>query len=198
MYNSREAVPETNKFMPDTTQKNTSSPSEKSDGLNLEWSYAGKAMRAQTFLFVLISLLAVGGGVYAMSAALLGSSYRLVWCLIAGGLALLWGYHYAVYFYRTWTIRYRLTDQRLYVHLGLLTRTSDSMELIYIDDVRLVQTLTDRFINGGVGSLIIFCSADKTDKKLVLKGIDKPQEIFEKIDATRTVLRAKRSILTGT
>jgi hypothetical protein len=38
---------------------------------------------------------------------------------------------------------------------------------------------------------------DKTDSKLVLKGIDKPKEIFEKINSLRTALRAKRSILTG-
>jgi len=176
--------------------KNTS-PSEKSNGLNLEWSYSGKAMRAQAFLFVLVSLLVVGGGIYATFATLLDKSYLLVWYSIAGALVLLWGYYYAVYLYRVWTIRYRLTDQRLYINRGLLTRTSDSMELVYIDDVRLIQTFIDRFVNGGVGSLIIFCSADKTDKKLVLKGIDKPHEIFEKIDATRTILRAKRSILTG-
>ena len=184
--------------MSDAAQKNTSSPSEKSGELNVEWSYSGKAMRAQAFLFVLLSLLLVGCGVYATLTSLTGSFHLLVWYLITGGLALLWGYYYTVYFYRIWTIRYRLTNQRLYVHRGLLTLTSDSMELIYIDDVRLVQTLFDRLFNGGVGSLIIFCAADKTDSKLVLTGIDKPHEIFEKIDSTRTALRAKRSILTGT
>ena len=184
--------------MSETIPPKPSSQSEKSDELNLEWSYCGKAMRAQAFLFVFLSLLAVGSGIYATFAGWLGSSYLLAWYVITSGLVLLWGYYYAVYFYRIWTIRYRLTDQRLYIHRGLLTRTSDSMELIHIDDVRLVQTLVDRLLNGGVGSLIIMCSADKTDKQLVLQGIDEPREIFEKIDSTRTALRAKRSILTGT
>ena len=154
-------------------------------------------MRAQAFLLVLLSLVMVGGGVYVTLAEWLGSSYLLVWSVITGSLALFWGYYYAVYFYRVWTIRYQLTGQRLNVRRGLLTRTCDSMELIYVDDVRFEQTLIDRFVNGGVGSLIIFCSADKTDKQLVVAGIDNPHEIFEKIDSTRTALRAKRSILTG-
>ena len=183
--------------MSETTQKDASFPPKKTGELNLEWSYSGKAMRAQMFLFVLLSLAAIGGGVYASMRGILASSYLPVWYLIAAGLALLWGYFYTVYFYRTWTIRYRLTDQRLYICRGLLTRTSDTMELIQIDDVRFVQTLIDRLLNGGVGSLIIFCSADKTDKQLVLKGIENPHDIFEQIDSTRTALRAKRSILPG-
>lgn len=176
--------------MPETTQNNSESPE-----VNIEWSYSGKAVRAQALLFVLLSLLLVGGGGYAMFIK--WCSMFLALCVIAGGLVLLWGYHYTVYFYRVWTIRYRLTDRNFYAHRGLFTQTSDSMELIHIDDVRLVQTLFDRLFNGGVGSLILFCAADKTDKQLVLKGIDKPKEIFEKMNSLRTALRAKRSILTG-
>ena len=186
--------------MSNTTQKETAKEAQKetpSGELNLEWTYSGKAMRGEMLLLCLVSLAIVGGGVYATIAELLGSAYLLVWYSIAGGLLLLWGYFYAVYLYRTYTIRYRLTEQRLYIRRGLLTRTSDSMELIYIDDVRLVQTLIDRFVNGGVGCLVIFNASDKTDKQLVIKGVDRPREIFEKIDTTRTTLRAKRSILTG-
>jgi hypothetical protein len=69
------------------------------------------------------------------------------------------------------------------------------MELIHINDVRLVQTLFDHIFNGGVGKLVIYCPNDKTDVDLVLMGIDKPQEIFEKLDSLRTALRAKRSII---
>jgi hypothetical protein len=69
------------------------------------------------------------------------------------------------------------------------------MELIHINDVRLVQTLFDRIFNGGVGKLVIFCKQDNTDSELLLTGIDKPGEIFEKIDSLRTALRTKRSIL---
>lgn len=181
---------------PDSPQNDTpASVPEQPGELNLEWSYSGKAMWAQALLFGLISLLLLGGGIYSMFTEL---PHLPVWCSIAAILVILWGYYYTIYFYRVWTIRYRLTDQRLYVYRGLFVRTSDSMELVYVDDIRLVQTLFDRILNGGVGSLHILCASDKTDSNLLLKGIDKPQEIFEKIDVTRATLRAKRSILTGT
>ena len=175
--------------MSETTQN-----SDVSSEVNIEWSYSGKALRAQALLFVILSLLLVGGGCYA---AIANSSSMPMWYGIIGCLVLLWGYHYAVYFYRTWTIRYRLTERHLYSHKGLFTQTHDTMELIHINDVRLTQTLFDRIFNGGVGSLILFCAADKTDSELVLAGIEKPKEIFEKIDSLRTTLRAKRSILTS-
>ena len=180
--------------MSETTLNNEASAAE-----NVQWSYSGKALRAQTLLFVLLSLILVGGGLYATFAAeWLAEHYLAAWCAITGGLVLLWGYHYTVYFYRTYTIRYRLTETHLYSHRGLFTHVSDSMELVLIDDAQLIRTLFDRVFNGGVGTIILFCAADKTtDGKLILKGIDKPKEIFEKVNSLRTALRAKRSILTG-
>lgn len=168
-----------------------------SGSLNMEWSYSGKALRAQMLLFVLLSLIAVGGGIYVTVVGSLGTSFHLVWYFILGGLLLIWGYHYTVYYYRVWTIRYRLTERHFYAYHGLFTRICDSMELVHIDDMRLVQTLFDRIFNGGVGTLIIFCAADKTNPELHMKGIEKPGEIFEKINSLRTALRAKRSILTS-
>ena len=176
----------------------TQSGSVPSGTLNVEWSYSGKAMRAQALLFVLLSLLLVGGGLYAEFSVNWFKTYRIeAWSGIAGCLVLLWGYHYVVYFYRVWTIRYKLTETHLYADRGLFTRIRDTTELIHIDDTQLIQTLFDRIFNGGVGRLIIFCSADKTDTKQTLIGIDKPKEIFEHINTARTTLRAKRSILTG-
>lgn len=164
-------------------------------GVDIGWSYSGKAMRAQALLYVLLSLVLIGVGVYATLANHPRLPHHVAWYIIVGCLALLWGYYYTLYFYRVYTIRYRLTERHLYCYRGLFTRTSDSMELIHINDVRLVQTLFDRIFNGGVGRLVIYCSQDKTNGELVLLGIDKPQEIFEKIDALRTTLRTKRSIL---
>ena len=161
----------------------------------IEWSYSGKAMRGQALLFLLISLAAVTGGGSAMVTKWCSTAYPLMWICIIGGLLLLWGYHYAVYFYRVWTIHYRLTDRHFYSYNGLLTRVCDSMELIHIDDMQLIQTLVDRIFNGGVGHLVIFCAADKVNQVLHMKGIDNPKEIFEKINSLRTALRAKRSIL---
>jgi uncharacterized membrane protein YdbT with pleckstrin-like domain len=165
--------------------------------VNMEWSYSGKALRAQALLFIILSLLLVGGGAYATYVGWFTSYYLTAWYCITGGLLLLWGYHYSVYFYRVWTIRYRLTERHLYVYRGLFTHTCDSTELVLINDVRLVRTLFDRLFNGGVGRLVIYSAIDKTDSDLVLEGIENPKEIFIKIDSLRTALRATRSILTS-
>ena len=167
-------------------------------GTLIEWSYSGKALRAQALMYALLSLIMVGGGLYVTFFTNWFSTFYLpAWCGITGCLVLLWGYHYAVYFYRVYTIRYQLSERHLYADRGLFTRVRDATELIHIDDVQLIQTLFDRIFNGGVGRLVIFCAADKTDGKQTLFGIDKPKEIFEHINSARTALRAKRSILTG-
>jgi len=169
---------------------------DESSSVNIEWSYSGKAMRAQALGYVLLSLILIGFGIYATFFI---DSTRLphwtIWCILVGCLVFLWGYYYTIYCYRVYTIRYRLTERHLYFYHGLFTRVSDSMELIHINDVRLVQTLFDRIFNGGVGRIVIYCPQDKTDGKLVLVGIDTPMEIFKKIDSLRTTLRTRRSIL---
>jgi uncharacterized membrane protein YdbT with pleckstrin-like domain len=166
-----------------------------SSGVDIEWSYSGKTMRAQALLYVILSLVLFGVAVYAKMLNNPRLPYLTAYCIVAGCFILLWVYYFTLYFYRVYTIRYRLTERHLYCYRGLFTRTSDSMELIHINDVRLVQTLFDRIFNGGVGRLVIYCPQDKTDGELVLTGIDRPREIFEKIDTLRTSLRTKRSIL---
>jgi len=166
--------------------------------LNIEWSYSGKALRAQALSFFLLSLALVGGGLYAtFFAGWFSEFYLVAWCAITGCLLLLWGYHFAVYLYRVWTIRYLLNERHLCSYRGLFTRIRDTQELVHIDDVRLVITLFDRIFNGGVGKLVIFSGADRTSGKMILTGIDKPKEIFEHLNSARTALRAQRSILTG-
>jgi uncharacterized membrane protein YdbT with pleckstrin-like domain len=116
---------------------------------------------------------------------------------IVGVTALLWLQFFATYCYRTWTLHYKLTNHRLYVYRGFFTKTSDSMELVYIEDVQLIQTFWDRLLNGGVGRLVIFSSADKTHPQLAIAGIENPQSIFEKVDTARANVRAKRAIISG-
>ena len=71
-----------------------------SGSLNFVWFYSGKFMGVRTLSVVLLSLTLVGGGVYATFTERLGSSYILTWYSITGCLVLLWGYYYAVCFYR--------------------------------------------------------------------------------------------------
>ncbi|MDR0336367.1 MAG: PH domain-containing protein [Planctomycetaceae bacterium] len=163
----------------------------------IQWSYSGKAMRAQCCLYWLITLLLLGGGLYLTFNGLLNNIYLWSWTGIVVFAVVLWIQFFATYFYRTWTLHYKLTNHRLYIYQGFFTKKSDSMELVYIEDVQLIQTFVDRLLNGGVGRLTIFSSSDKTHSQLIVTGIDNPQLIFEKIDTARAEVRAKRAIISG-
>ncbi|MDR0703604.1 MAG: PH domain-containing protein [Planctomycetaceae bacterium] len=178
------------------TVENTE-PNEKNEKEEIQWSYSGKAMRAQCFLYWLITFLLFGGGLCAAFTGWLNNFYFWGWIGIVVVTALLWLQFFAAYFYRTWTLHYKLTTHRLYTYHGLFTKTSDSMELVYIEDVQLVQTFWDRLLNGGVGRIVIFSSADKTHQRLLITGIENPQSIFEKVDTARANVRAKRAIISG-
>jgi uncharacterized membrane protein YdbT with pleckstrin-like domain len=165
--------------------------------LDLKWNYSGKALRGQCILYWLLTLAFLIGGIYFSVTGKLGASYPYVWISITALLVLLWLYFSCVYVYRTWTIRYRLTETRLYCERGLFNKVTDTMELVYMEDVQLQQTLLDRVINGGVGRLIIFSTADKTSSTLKISGIENPRLIFEQLDNMRAKVRAKRAVLSN-
>jgi Predicted membrane protein len=162
---------------------------------DLEWAYSGKAMRTQCVFYWIITILLFAVGIYLTMFGPCKDHFLIVMVSAVVLVALLWVQFFTVYFYRIWTIRYKLTDQRLYTYQGFFTKTSDSMELIFIEDIQMIQTLWDRMFNGGVGRIVIHSSADKTDSILTLKGIDNPAYIFDRIDEIRTELRKKRAIM---
>ncbi|HKQ50167.1 MAG TPA: PH domain-containing protein [Phycisphaerae bacterium] len=74
--------------------------------------------------------------------------------------------------------RYRLTTQRLFLHRGILTQTTDQLELVRVEDVRLRQGVVDRIVNTGDIEII---SSDETDNKLVLQSVSAPAEVAEHV-----------------
>ena len=163
------------------------------------WAYSGKAMRAQCIFYWIVTLAILVGVGYLtfVGKQIPGALFTWTWIATLVLLALLWIQFYLAYFYRTWTIRYKLTEHRLDSYQGFFTRIRDTTELLYIDDLRLVITIWDRLFNGGVGRIIVYSAADKTDKQLNLIGVEKPQELFDRIDAARAKVRAKRGFITS-
>ena len=162
-----------------------------------EWAYSGKAMRALCFLYWGITIVAVSLTGFLMVKNLLGNFYGLTWGTVIVLLILLWSHYFCIYFYRTWTIRYRLTEYQLDTIQGFFTKTTDTTELLNIVDLRLVITLWDRMFNGGVGKIVVFSSTDKTNPELPLIGIDNPQEMFDILNAARAEVRKKRALISG-
>jgi membrane protein YdbS with pleckstrin-like domain len=86
---------------------------------------------------------------------------------------------------------YRLTTQRLFVHHGIVTRVTDQMELIRVDDVRLRQGPLDRLVNTGE---IEVMSTDKTDETLILSSVSAPAEVAEALRRQVRGARGKQTL----
>ncbi len=128
-----------------------------------------------------------------LSAIVLGAAYKwadagepivfLAWAVVLGaGVAIL--VREALFVV---SLRYRLTTQRLFIHRGILTRTTDQTELIRIDDVRIKQGVVDRLVNTGDVEVM---GTDETDEVVRLQSISAPAEVAE---ALRTHVRGARS-----
>jgi membrane protein YdbS with pleckstrin-like domain len=87
---------------------------------------------------------------------------------------------------RKLTLRYRLTNQRLFTERGLLARAHDELELIRVDDVSVRQNLLQRALDVGTVTLL---STDTTSPRLVIEGIEHPLALKEMI---RAQVRARR------
>ncbi|MDR0392588.1 MAG: hypothetical protein LBH59_11810 [Planctomycetaceae bacterium] len=181
-----------------TTNNIASETSPQNISEKLEWSYSGKAMRSQFIFYLIFSLLLVGGGGYVHFAGLIRDDLLMyLWIGVSVIVGLIWLCFYVTYFYRVWTIKYKLEGNCLYCYKGFFTQQRDTFELMYISDLQLVRTLFDIVFNGGVGKLIIFSSTDQTDDKFVINGIENPHHIFETIDKARVKLREQRAFIAG-
>lgn len=72
--------------------------------------------------------------------------------------------------------RYALSEDRLYIRSGVLTKVEDEVWLYRILDVTLRQTLRQRI--DGVGT-IHCCSSDASKKEFSLENIRNPREVKE-------------------
>lgn len=177
---------------PDTRNANNE------DRVIKQWNYSGKALRARCLLYWIITFALFGVGYYLAFMAM-PQYFKEVWIAVAVVVGLLWINFFAIYFYRTWTIVYKLTGRCLYTYHGLIWRTSDTMELIHITDLQMKQTIWDWFLGGG-GKITVMCPSDKTvgkEGELVLEGIVDPNAVLDQINEIRTELRRKRAILAG-
>ena len=132
-------------------------------------------------LWAILSLIGVFGS-YRWSGSD-SALFRAV-LLIAAGAAVALFIREAL---RVLSLRYRLTTQRLFIHKGLLTRVTDQLELVRVDDVRLRQSIVDRIVNTGSVEVI---GTDNTDPDFTLESIRAPAEVAE---ALRMHVRGTRT-----
>jgi uncharacterized membrane protein YdbT with pleckstrin-like domain len=86
-------------------------------------------------------------------------------------------------------VSYKLTNQMFYHREGLLTRTTNRIELIEVHDVTYQQGLIERLVN--VGKIVI-TSNDRTHPNLKLPGIEEVESVAKKIDDARRAEQVRR------
>lgn len=135
-----------------------------------------------------------GAGALTVVLLILGLVMTLapfVWAAIGVVLVGLWAVLFGLLGYHKFSVSYTLTTQRFVHERGLLSRRTDRIEVIDIDDVTFEQGLVERFLNVGT---IELTSSDRTDPKLILRGIDDVKRVAGLIDEARRQERRKRGL----
>ncbi|MDO5581274.1 MAG: PH domain-containing protein [Planctomycetia bacterium] len=177
---------------------NVSSSASQSDGEPvLKWKgchYSGKAFRAQFLLYLLLTV--AWWAIFWYFWAWFDKRFYLYGiALMAIGipLVLLWIPFWCRYLYRTWTIIYTLEPDRLITQCGFFKIRKETLNIGQINDISFDQTVWDKLLNGGVGTVELHTS-DKTDPILFLKGLDDPNAAFDTLDMLKNRFIKKRGI----
>lgn len=144
--------------------------------------YSGKAMIGTWLGLILITI-----GLIA--AAILIPDFSIAIALLIA--LVFWAIGLLMYGYRRLGIRYQLTTQRFIHQAGVLTRRTDRIEVIDIDDVSYSQGPVQRAL--GVGRILI-TSSDRSHPELTMVGIHDVANVAGLIDDIRRKERRKRSL----
>lgn len=144
--------------------------------------YSPKAMFGTWILMgiVTIALLVLPVFVPQLSMAIAFALIGLVW--VIGGMT---------YAYRRLGYHYELTTQRFIHQTGILSRQTDRIEVIDIDDVSFAQGPVQRMF--GVGNIEL-TSSDRSHPHLSMSGIGDVKNVSGLIDDIRRKERRRRSL----
>lgn len=124
----------------------------------------------------------VGVTLISIACLALGIVVPITLPFALGAMVLFWVWVLALAAVRRMNISYRLTTQRFFHQTGILTRTTDRIEVIEMDDVTYTQTIFERMF--GVGTIKV-TSGDPTHPTLIMPGIADVQQVAEIIDKAR-------------
>ncbi len=133
-------------------------------------------------------------GVAILSLALLVAAIGYAAPPIAiaiGSIVALWLIVAAIYAYRRLAYHYELTTQRFIHQSGVLSRQTDRIEVIDIDDVSFRQGPIQRML--GIGTIDI-TGSDRSHPQLLMRGIDDVKSVAGMIDDIRRKERKRRSL----
>jgi membrane protein YdbS with pleckstrin-like domain len=145
---------------------------------------AWRASYGAWFLWAILSLAAIYGAHRAGADATVD---KVLWILI--GVAALWLLVRQAMI--SLGVHYRLTTQRLFIQRGMLSRVTDQMELVRVDDVRVRQGIIDRLVNTGDIEVI---GSDKTNEDTQLHNISAPNDVAEELRKNVRAVRARGTL----
>jgi membrane protein YdbS with pleckstrin-like domain len=108
-----------------------------------------------------------------------------------GAIVVMWVIAVIRYASRRLGVHYQLTTQRFIHQTGILTRQTDRIEVIDIDDVSFTQGPVQRAF--GVGTIRL-TGSDRTHPTLAMQGIASVKEVAGLIDDIRRKERRRRSL----
>lgn len=129
----------------------------------------------------------------AISVALLSIPFFISGSLlfVLGVIPVLWIIVGAVYAWRRLGVHYELTTQRFIHQTGVLSRRTDRIEVIDIDDVTCSQGPIQRLF--GIGTIVL-TGSDRTHPTLSMIGIADCRDVAALIDEIRRKERRRRSL----
>ena len=89
-------------------------------------------------------------------------------------------------------VRYRITNYRIDVSSGVLSRNVDTVELWHVEDLRLHQSVLNRVADVGT---ITITSHDQALPQLALRGLPKPQELFRMLEQRVIAVKRQRGVM---
>lgn len=144
--------------------------------------YSPKAMVGTWCSLAFISVAMLVGAFLADPGLLLYTFAAVLLLWVAGGL---------IYAWRRYGYHYELTTQRFVHQAGILTRRTDRIEVIDIDDVSFTQGPIERIFSIGT---IVLTSSDRSHPVLSMIGIADVKRVAGLIDDIRRQERRRRSL----
>jgi uncharacterized membrane protein YdbT with pleckstrin-like domain len=157
-------------------------PANRAEPLWTGWPCRKRHLPKLTLALIVLVAPAIAAGITGIGWLLIVSAVGLLWCLwIAGKMVL-----------EPLALHYWVTIDRLFIRRGILSRTTDQMELIRVDDIRMTQGLIDQML--GIGNVEIVATTDRTDGDITLHGVAEPAKVAELIRENMRKLRQRRGM----
>ncbi|MCA9601214.1 MAG: PH domain-containing protein [Polyangiales bacterium] len=98
----------------------------------------------------------------------------------------------ALYFWATsYALHLEITSQRIRVHRGILSRVTQNLELLRVDDIALEEPFGMRLVGTGV---VRITSTDRDQHDIVLTGVPKPAALVEQLRRYNKLERQKSGV----